>query len=241
MSDHPGLPGGRTRPTDRDHDQRHPRLPDRETADQSARTAGDRPLGQPAPARRPTTQPQPDPRRRGVHRRAPADHHRHRGPDPRAAPGRPPRPRPAASPADVPAAPGAGSPTATYAACSPTFSAHHDDHRRADELRPAPAPRARAHHPHPRALTATGSPTSACTTRCCSPTSRPDCCCPAWPSSPTPTHPPQHPAHRRPQLPASPRSTHPGSRTRRLILNLTRSFRLRRTQLPSLGRRGPAG
>jgi hypothetical protein len=43
----------------------------------------------------------------------------------------------------------------------------------------------------------------------------------------------QHPAHRRPQLPASPRSTHPGSRTRRLILNLTRSFRLRRTQQPS--------
>ena len=100
------VPQGRTRLTDRDHDQRHPRLRNRETADQSARTAGDRPLGQPAPAGRPTTQPQPDPRRRGVHRRAPADHHRHRGPDPRAAPGRPPRPRPAASPADVPAAPG---------------------------------------------------------------------------------------------------------------------------------------
>ena len=45
-------------------------------------------------------------------------------PDRRAAPGRPPRPRPAASPADVPAAPERGSPTATYAACSPSCSAH---------------------------------------------------------------------------------------------------------------------
>ena len=99
------VPQGRPRPTDRDHDQRHPRLRDRETADQSARTAGDRPLGQPAPARRPTTQPQPHPRRGSVHRRARPDHHRHRGPRRRAAPGRPPRPRPAPSPAGVPAAP----------------------------------------------------------------------------------------------------------------------------------------
>ncbi len=35
------------------------------------------------------------------------------------------------------------------------------------------------------------------TTPCCSPTSRPDCCNPAWPSSPTPTHP--HPAPSAPQ------------------------------------------
>ena len=71
------VPQGRTGAAHRDHDQRHPRLRDRETADQSARAAGDRLLRQPAPAGRPTTQPQPDPRRRGVHRRARADHHRH--------------------------------------------------------------------------------------------------------------------------------------------------------------------
>jgi hypothetical protein len=51
------VPQGRQGATDRDHDQRHPRLPDRETADQSARAAGDRLLRQPTPARRPTTQP----------------------------------------------------------------------------------------------------------------------------------------------------------------------------------------
>ena len=55
-------------------------------ADQSARTAGDRPLGQPTPAGRPTTQPQPDPRRGSLHHRARADPHRHRGADRRAAP-----------------------------------------------------------------------------------------------------------------------------------------------------------
>ena len=65
------VPQGRTRPADRDHDQRHPRLRDRQTADQPARAAGDRLLRQPTPAGRPTTQPQPDPRRRGVHRRSP--------------------------------------------------------------------------------------------------------------------------------------------------------------------------
>jgi hypothetical protein len=81
------VPQGRTRAAHRDHDQRHPRLPDRETADQSARPAGDRPLGQPTPAGRPTTQPQPDPRRGSLHRRARADHHRHRGAHRRAAPG----------------------------------------------------------------------------------------------------------------------------------------------------------
>jgi len=108
----------------KDHDQRPPRVPTVETADQPARAAADRLRRQPAPARRPTTQPQPDPRRRGVHRRAPADPHRHRGADPWAALGRPPSPRPAASPADVPAAPGGVRQPPTYAACSPTFSAH---------------------------------------------------------------------------------------------------------------------
>ena len=78
------VPQGRPRAADRDHDQRHPRLRDRETADQSARPAGDRPLRQPAPAGRPTTQPQPDPRRGSLHRRARPDHHRHRA---RASPG----------------------------------------------------------------------------------------------------------------------------------------------------------
>ena len=49
-SNPPGLPGGRQGPADRDHDQRHPRFRDRETADQSARTAGDRLHRQPSPA-----------------------------------------------------------------------------------------------------------------------------------------------------------------------------------------------
>ena len=44
------VPQGRTSATDRDHHQRHPRFPDRQTADQSARPAGDRLLRQPASA-----------------------------------------------------------------------------------------------------------------------------------------------------------------------------------------------
>ena len=153
-------------------------------------------------------------------------------PDPGAAPGRPPRPRPAASPADVPAAPGGvRQPRLTPPARRP--SRHTRDHRRADELRPATASRARADHPHPAQ-----SPLPAHRDR---PAPRdaaqphPD---PTAAARPGPAHRPrpartQHPAHRRPQLPASPRSTHPGSRTRRLTLNLTRSFRLRRTQQAS--------
>jgi hypothetical protein len=80
-------PQGRTGATDRDHDQRHQRLRDRQATDQPARAAGGRLLRQQAPARRPTTQPQPDPRRRGIHRRAPADRHRRRAPHRRATAG----------------------------------------------------------------------------------------------------------------------------------------------------------
>jgi hypothetical protein len=80
-----------TRLTNRDHDQQPRRLRHQETADQSARAAGDRRLRQPAPARRPTTQPQPDPRRGSLHRRAPPHHHRHRSPHRRAPSRRSPR------------------------------------------------------------------------------------------------------------------------------------------------------
>ena len=59
MSDHPGLPGGRQGAADRDHHQRHRRLRDPQTADASARAAGDRLLRQQASTGRPTTQPQP--------------------------------------------------------------------------------------------------------------------------------------------------------------------------------------
>jgi hypothetical protein len=55
--------------------------------DQPARPAGGRPLRQPTPLERPTTQPQPDPRRASLHRRAPPHHHRHRPPHRRAPPG----------------------------------------------------------------------------------------------------------------------------------------------------------
>jgi hypothetical protein len=44
------VPQGRTGAADRDHHQRHPRLRDRQTADQPARPAGGRLLRQPAPA-----------------------------------------------------------------------------------------------------------------------------------------------------------------------------------------------
>jgi hypothetical protein len=117
------VPQGRSRLTDRDHDQRHPRLSDRETADQSARAAGDRPLRQPAPAGRPTTQPQPDPRRGSLHRRASADHHRHRSPH-RRAPSRKAAARTLSSKhCWYSGCSRTGSSTATYAACSPNCSA----------------------------------------------------------------------------------------------------------------------
>jgi hypothetical protein len=110
------------------------------------REIGDRPLGQPAPAGRPTTQPQPDPGRGGLHRRAPTDHHRHRTPHRRATHRRPPRPGIAAGIAGVPAAsrwlrqPRPAPPAVR--------AARHDHHqRRADELRPTPATRPRADHP----------------------------------------------------------------------------------------------
>ena len=51
------VPQRREGVTHRDHDQRHHRLRDRQTADQSARAAGDRHPRQPAPAARPITQP----------------------------------------------------------------------------------------------------------------------------------------------------------------------------------------
>ena len=81
------VPQRREGAADRDHDQRHHRLFDRQTADQSARTARDRLLRQQAPAARPITQPRPDHRRRRPAHRHRADHHRNRHPHPRAAAG----------------------------------------------------------------------------------------------------------------------------------------------------------
>ena len=77
---HQAVPQGREGVTHRNHHQRHPRLRDRETADQSARAARDRLLRQPTPAARPTTRPRPDHRhRRPAHHHRPP-HHRHRRP-----------------------------------------------------------------------------------------------------------------------------------------------------------------
>ena len=70
------VPQGRQGAAHRDHDQRHPRLRALQTADQPARPAADRLLRQPAPARRPTHQPRPDPRRPSLHRPHRADPHR---------------------------------------------------------------------------------------------------------------------------------------------------------------------
>lgn len=99
------VPQGRQGAAHRDDDQRHPRLRYRETADQPARAAGGRLLRQPTPARRPTTQPQPDPRRGRLHRCARSNHYRRRAPYRRTAPRGSPRPRAAASAADVPVTP----------------------------------------------------------------------------------------------------------------------------------------
>ncbi len=113
--------------------------------------AGGRLHRQQAPTERPTTQPQPDPRRGGLHRRAPPDHHPRRAPHRRAAPGRPPRPSPTPSPARVPAAPQrVPQPRPTRTARRATRQSTRPDHRRTDQLRPTPAPRARTDHPHPR-------------------------------------------------------------------------------------------
>ena len=97
---HQAVPQGRAGAAHRDHHQRHPRLRDRETTDQSARAAGDRLHRQPSPAARPTTQPRPD--------------HRHRRPVP---PSPAPSPPPAAS-----ASPGCGSPTNAPTPCYPHCS-----------------------------------------------------------------------------------------------------------------------
>ena len=95
---------GRARPAHRDHHQRHHRLRDRQTADQSARAAGDRLLRQPAPAARPINQPRPDHRHFCPARHHRTHHHRDRRPYPRPAPGRAAQPRPARRPAAVPTA-----------------------------------------------------------------------------------------------------------------------------------------
>ena len=134
---------------DRDHDQRHPRLRDRQTADQSARPAGDRPLRQPTPARRPndsatTRSPQPEAFTAVT------------GP---------------VSPTPAPAFPGCAWPDHRAHALLqallmfrllPSGFANRDlrahrrvaadcpaHHRRADELRPATTARPRTDHPHP--------------------------------------------------------------------------------------------
>ena len=143
------VPQGRTGAAHRDHHQRHPRLRDRQTADQPARPAGGRLLRQPAPARRPTTQPRPD--------------HRQPTRSPPSPTPSPPPPGPASpacaspSPAATPCCPRccssgsspAASPTATCATSPPSSAACPDRHRRADHLRPAPAAHPRPHRTHP--------------------------------------------------------------------------------------------
>ena len=62
----------------RDHDQRHPGLRDRQTAGEPARTAAGRLPSQPASARHPTTRPRPDRRRPGAAPDHRPDHHRRR-------------------------------------------------------------------------------------------------------------------------------------------------------------------
>ena len=129
---------------DRDHHQRHPRLPDRQTADQPARPAGGRLLCQPAPAAPPTTQPRPDHRSRRARRRYRTCPHRRRHPHPRPTPGLCAQPRFAHRTADLPAtAPRLHQPPATRprrpTTCTPR------PQRRADELRPTPTAQPRPH------------------------------------------------------------------------------------------------
>ncbi|WP_244949083.1 chromosomal replication initiator protein DnaA [Mycolicibacterium doricum] len=87
----------------RDHDQRPPRFPGHQTADQPARTAADRLFRQPAPARRPNHQPRPDPGRPGVHRSHRPRRHLSEHPNPRTALRRRQGARPAAGLARPPA------------------------------------------------------------------------------------------------------------------------------------------
>ena len=77
----------------------------RETADQSARAAGDRLHRQPAPAARPTTRSRPDHRNRRPGRDHRHPHHRHRRPHPRAAVRRPAYPCPVVCLTDLPLPP----------------------------------------------------------------------------------------------------------------------------------------
>ena len=129
---------GRASLTDRDHDQRHPRLRDRQTTDQPARAAGGRLLRQPAPAAPPTTQSRPDHRSRHARRRHRTHTHRRRHPHPRPTPGLPTQPRTAHRTADLPAAaPRVHQRAATRPRCPTTWSL--ELQRRADELRPTSA------------------------------------------------------------------------------------------------------
>ena len=143
------VPQGREGAAHRDHDQRHPRLRHRQTADQPARTAADRLLRQPTSARRPTTQPRPDPRRRRVHRPHRPDHHRHRHPLPGLRFGD------ARAHALLQALlvfrllPRGFTNRDLRTLSRPCSAATRGHHRRADDLRPAPATRPRAHRPHP--------------------------------------------------------------------------------------------
>ena len=197
-----------------------------EAADQSARTAGDRLLRQPAPARRPTTQPQPDPRRRSLPRRTRPDRHRRRA---RASPGCAwviAVPTPCSRHCWCSGCSPTGSATATCAACSPGCSASTRRHpRRAGQLRPPPATCTRPDHPRPRQPPLPDHQHRTAPRHAGHPPPDP----PAL-TRPGPTHRPRaarakHTACRRPQLPARPRSTHPGGRTRRMNPNLTRSHR----------------
>ena len=79
------VPQGRESAAHRDHDQQPPRLPRQQTADQPARTAADRLLRQPAPARRPNHQPRPHPRRASLPSTSPPRSSPRRAPAPRAA------------------------------------------------------------------------------------------------------------------------------------------------------------
>ena len=196
--------------TDRDHHQRHHRLFDRQTADQSARAAGDRLLRQPAPAARPITQSRPDHRRRGPAHRHRADHHQNRHPHPRAAAGTAAQPRPARGAAAVPAANPTGSPTRICARSPPNY---------AGSIRPRSPPdrspttcagcACAASSPVSRTPTATDPPNTACTPRCSSPPSTTDSYPPAWPNSPTSS--PRHHCARHPAPTAMPSIPLPGT------------------------------
>ena len=123
---------------------------DRETADQSARAAGDRLHRQPASFARPTTQPRPDHRNRRPRRDHRHRHHRHRRPRARAAVRRPAKPRAAVRAARVP-------PTPERVHQQRPARAHHraartrprQRFRRPDHLRPAAPENPRPDRPGP--------------------------------------------------------------------------------------------